>query len=353
MVILQLVLEQNLMHNSFRKSAKIALVLVYLVIAAGAIVRMTGSGMGCPDWPKCFGYYIPPTQASELEWAAKKNYKEGHVIILNESLRVAKTDFVTGTIYASENWEPYTKHEYAIFNPVKTWIEYINRLVTVLLGIPMLLMTVLSFWYFTKDRAITLWSVLTLALLGLEAILGKLVVDSNLKPTMISIHLIIALLIMLLLIYLIHRTGTENKTNVKANSIAMLFIVASIITFVQIVIGIQVRQFVDEQVILIGETEKGLWLQDPLLQFYIHRTFSIFVVVLNFFIAFRIRQFNLGFTKINWVLGILLLEILSGIIMYYFDFPFATQPLHLLLASLLFGTQFYLVLEAIQARRLF
>ena len=145
MVILQLLFEHFIMQDSFRKSAILALVLVYLVIAAGAIVRMTGSGMGCPDWPKCFGHYIPPTHASELEWAAKKNYKEGQIIILNESLRVAKSDFVTGTIYASENWEPYVKHAYAKFNPVKTWIEYINRLVTVLLGIPMLLMTVLSF----------------------------------------------------------------------------------------------------------------------------------------------------------------------------------------------------------------
>jgi heme A synthase len=42
-------------------SAQIALILVYLVIFAGAFVRLTGSGMGCPDWPKCW-VYIPPTE---------------------------------------------------------------------------------------------------------------------------------------------------------------------------------------------------------------------------------------------------------------------------------------------------
>ena len=78
------------MQNKFTKIAKISLVLVYLVIIAGAVVRMTGSGMGCPDWPKCFGHYIPPTDIRELQWQPKKEFKKGQVIILNEALWVAK-----------------------------------------------------------------------------------------------------------------------------------------------------------------------------------------------------------------------------------------------------------------------
>ena len=82
-----------MMQIQFRKVAKISLVLVYLVIIAGAVVRMTGSGMGCPDWPKCFGYFIPPTDVSELQWRPGKSYKQGQVIIKNEELRVANSDF--------------------------------------------------------------------------------------------------------------------------------------------------------------------------------------------------------------------------------------------------------------------
>ena len=85
------------MKRRFRTTAKIALVLVYLVIAAGAIVRMTGSGMGCPDWPKCFGYYIPPTEIKQLQFQPNHNYNKGVVIIMDETLKVAKSDFTSNT----------------------------------------------------------------------------------------------------------------------------------------------------------------------------------------------------------------------------------------------------------------
>ena len=83
------------MEKHFRKTAKISLILVYLVIIAGAVVRMTGSGMGCPDWPRCFGYYIPPTQASELQWQEEKEYKKGQVVI-----PVSYTHLTLPTIYS-------------------------------------------------------------------------------------------------------------------------------------------------------------------------------------------------------------------------------------------------------------
>jgi cytochrome c oxidase assembly protein subunit 15 len=120
---------------------------------------------------------------------------------------------------------------------------------------------------------------------------------------------------------------------------------------IQVVLGTQVRQFVDVQIDLVGEMGKSLWLQDPNIQFYIHRSFSIVVTLLNLFIAYRIYKLGSGHSKINWVLLLILFEIITGMAMYYLSFPFATQPVHLVLASLLFGVQFYLVLEVLKSKR--
>ncbi len=337
-------------EKNFRKTAKTALTLVYLVIVAGAVVRMTGSGMGCPDWPKCFGYYIPPTEASQLEWQPEKDYKKGQVVIINEALQVAIKDFTTPSNFEPQNWEPYTKHKYAIFNPWHTWIEFINRLLGALAGLATLVLALLSIRYWKERKKITILSWVVVIAMGFQAWLGATVVYSVLNPFKITIHMVMALLIVAMLLYLI-AICSDKKSIFKYDKLTLnLFVIALAFTLIQVVLGTQVREFVDTKIDLVGESEKGLWLQDPNIQFYIHRSFSILVTLLNLFIAYRIYKIGSGYSKINWVLLLILFEVISGMAMYYLDFPFATQPIHLVLASLLFGVQFYLVLEGYKSK---
>lgn len=339
------------MQKHFRKIAKISLVLVYLVIAAGAIVRMTGSGMGCPDWPKCFGYYIPPTNSSELQWYANKEIKKGQIIIVDEALQVSTKDFRTKTSYDKANWEAYTKHDYAKFNVAHTWIEYMNRLFGAIAGLATLVLALVSISFYRKNKKITFFSWLVVLGMGLQAWLGATVVYSVLEPVKITVHMIMALVIVALLLYIIKMTKKSVVSTKVSNNILLLMCVVLLATLIQIVLGTQVRQFVDGRIDLVGEALKNQWLVDIDWKFYVHRSFSIVVVLLNILLARSIYMHKLNYKKINWVLLLLFFEVISGIAMYYFDFPFAAQPMHLILASLLFSIQFYLVLEAISSKK--
>lgn len=339
------------MKKNFHKIAKTALVLIYLVIVAGAVVRMTGSGMGCPDWPKCFGYLIPPTERTQLEWKSEKKYEKGQVIIVNESLRVAKKDFTTGTSYKEANWEPYTKHDYSVFNAFHTWTEFINRLIGALAGLATLVMAFWSLTYWRESKKVTLLSWLVVIGMGFQAWLGAKVVYSVLQPVKITIHMVMALVLVAMVLYLISLTQKITKPVVFNKPFYTGLWIALLLTMLQVVLGTQVRQFVDDQTDLFGELAKALWLKNPTVSFYVHRSFSIAVLLLNFFLFYENRKKKLGFGKISWVLLLIFVEIFTGMAMYYIDFPFGSQPLHLVIASLLFGLQFYLVLEVIQSKK--
>jgi cytochrome c oxidase assembly protein subunit 15 len=331
------------MNNQFNLLVKISLVLIYLVIIAGAIVRMTGSGMGCPDWPKCFGYLIPPTEKSELIFSSFHDYNKGEMIILNsEKLYSATNDFKSNEAIDLNNWSLFEKHDYVVYDPLHTWVEYINRLIGALAGIPILLFTLISVYYWRDYKYLTLISILTVLGMGFQAWLGKTVVDSNLAPYKITIHMLMALVIVGLILSLIIHTKKSKSVNNKLFKNLIIFSIT--LTLIQVVLGTQVREFVDEKVKLIGY-DKANWLTDVPIKFYIHRSFSIIVLIVNFYLLYLNKKLRLGFNKVNYIILLIGVEILTGILMYYFDFPVLSQPIHLVIATIIFGLQFYILLE--------
>ncbi len=335
------------MKKHFPKIVKYCLISVYVIFLAGSIVRMTGSGMGCPDWPKCFGYLIPPITEGQLLWHPNHEYKKGVVIIKNETLFVAQSNFKTTLHFKDGNWESYKKHDYATFNVFHTWTEYINRLTSAVSGIFFLFLIFAATKFWKENKTIVYLSFTAFFLMLFEAWLGKTVVDSVLNPTIITIHMVAGLIIIAIMLKL-HHIVSDRKKHFEKNDILFTRIlwIAAIFSLIQIALGTQVRQFVDEQVKMHGFENKEMSLLIPDLKFYIHRSFTIAILIVNIWLFYRSNMTGKFLKKLNWVLILLALETFTGILMYYVDFPMGTQTAHLLFGVFLFSIQFYLILES-------
>ncbi len=148
-------------NTKYIRFTRFILVFVFVVILAGGVVRTTQSGMGCPDWPTCFGMWVPPTHAEQLPPDFEKYLKQQDI-----------------------------DHS---FNVYHTWIEYLNRLVGALLGIFILIHVIWSYRAFFKvKKSIFWWSLFLLAATGFQGWLGKKVVDANLAVVKITIHMLVA-----------------------------------------------------------------------------------------------------------------------------------------------------------------
>ena len=332
---------------SFKSFSKITIVSIFLIIVAGSLVRMTGSGMGCPDWPKCFGYLIPPTSIDQLEWGKEKEFFEGQMIIYDEQLWSANHNFVSSEVYNKENWVLYTKHDYAVFNPFHTWMEYINRLIGAVSGLLTLMMFVMSFRYWNIKRKIVFLSGMTVILMGFQAWLGATVVFSVLQPVQITIHMLMALVILALMVYLISEVPdlSSEKHIIFDKRLNQFLKIAIVLSLIQITLGTQVRQLIDEIALSLNHMQRKLWIDLVGSTFKVHRSFAISLVIINVALFFRNYKLNYRYQLVNFISALVFLEVFSGIILTYFDMLALMQPIHLIVASLLFLLQIALYFQ--------
>ena len=332
-------------------AGKIGVVCMFLIIIAGSFVRITGSGMGCPDWPKCFGYYIPPTDISTVSLEEGRAYSRGQMVIYNDTLWITNSSFQ----YTSDFWKSnsgndaplkvYPKHQYAEFNSFHTWTEYINRLLTALLGLPILVMTFLAMLYYKKsnDYWPIVYSVFAIVMILFEAWLGKMVVDKNLNTSTITLHMVGSLGILLSLLFLIRRTNEkENYTipPVLRKALSFFFV----IHLVQLLLGTQVRESVD--LLLENGIGRNILIENLPVGFKIHRSFSILIVILATMMYLQYRRLEIQPRKFKYLFVVLGFEILFGVGMAYLGIPRVLQPLHLLFSIILFALSGMLLLES-------
>lgn len=325
--------------RAFYKLSLSTLVAVYLLILVGGIVRSTGSGMGCPDWPKCFGSWVPPTSVSELPENYKQVYAEYRDKKNQRFARYLRMIGLGSTADQILN-DPSVLEE-ADFNVTKTWIEYFNRVTGVIIGFLIFAVFVYSLKFRISDRKLTVISFLAFLLVGFQGWIGSFVVSSNLTPWTVTVHMFLALVIVAMLVYLVHKSSQQI---IRINSAtAFWWLMACIaVVLVQILLGTQVREAIDGVARMVVREQ---WISAIQAEFIIHRSFSWIVLLLHIGLIFNLRKTRAlkGFqlTLILLILG----TILSGLGMAWFAVPAFLQPVHLLLATGCFGVQFLFLLK--------
>ena len=242
------------MESGFTKSylrlAWISLVFIYLVIIAGSIVRTSGSGMGCPDWPKCFDQYIPPTSENQLPPDYKEKYSAYRLKKIEKFSRFLSS--IGFEEIAEELKADKTLLVEQDFNPRKTWVEYGNRLVGFIAGNLVLILFIWTVIRYRRKRLLLILTFLNLILMGVEGWFGSIVVATNLVPWTITLHMFLALVIVGIQIKVIRIIRNKSYPFQAKPVFKYLFYFSIALTFIQIILGAQVRQEIDFMVMGYG-----------------------------------------------------------------------------------------------------
>jgi len=296
--------------NLYQKTAITTVLATLFLILVGGLVRAAGAGLGCPDWPQCFGMWIPPTSAAELP----------------------------------------AQYDASLFNPIHTWLEYINRLIGVLIGFLITLTFLFSFRYRKTDPVVTISSGIAFVLVLFQGWLGGQVVKSGLSAGMITIHMVIAMIIVNTLLFASFRAMNDRlSTLLRPRTKKMLMIVSGAILFVtlvQLVLGTQVRETVDVAKNML-KLPRESWIDTSDLLYVVHRSFSWLVVVLSAGLLYVNKKRNVPgrLVKIGYVIfGLIILQMLLGVGMERLNIPGTLQLLHLVSVSVLICIEFLFML---------
>ncbi|MGE3275035.1 MAG: heme A synthase [Vicinamibacterales bacterium] len=297
--------------SGFQRLALWTTAVTYLLILVGSLVRASGSGLGCPDWPHCFGSWVPPFSAADLP----------------------------------PGYDP------AAFNVAQTWTEYVNRLLGVSVGFLIFATTIAAWRRHRHDRRI-LWPVVAALLLtGYEGWLGGRVVAHELAPWIVTAHLVVALVIVQLLLYATTWALFAGRPHARVparTALARAGAVLVVVTLVQIGIGTQVRGGVDDA--LDHEVARPQALATVGLVDTVHRDGALVVFGVTLVVLLLVWAKHGSERPITRVAAVIVAltaaQIAVGLVLVYFSLPPPAQVAHLTLASLVLGASTVLVLQA-------
>lgn len=303
----------------YKRFVSLSVIVTYFLIFVGGLVRVSGAGLGCPDWPKCFGRWIPPTNVNQLP-----------------------AEFAPET-----------------FNFTLAWIEYINRLVGVLVGFVILITAILAIIYYRKHLSVLVPSVLAAVLVAYQGWQGSQVVASELEPIIVSVHMLLAFIIISVLVFAALRasliSSDEKVTAPYPAQSSVLIAGLWLLTILQVVLGTQVRGAIEHAIrdypLLFGrELLVKVGFVDEL-----HMGLGIVLAIGLIVFSWSILKTTgisqtVGLTTRSLIL-IGALQIILGHILLFVGLPEIVQLLHLWLSSLLIGALLVLFVSIRQSRR--
>lgn len=306
--------------NAFQKLAITTVAATIFLIFVGGLVRASGAGLGCPDWPKCFGNWIPPTSAADLP----------------------------------------TGYDASEFNVVKTWTEYVNRLVGMIIGLLIMATFFVSFRYRKTKPSVFYSSAAAFVLVLVQGWLGGQVVETGLDEWLITIHMILAVIIVNVLLYATFIASADifkiKMDSVFRRKLLWVTVILFILTLIQLVLGTQVREAIDVIKNSSFVPPRSFWLDTLGFNFLVHRSFSWLILVAGAYLLYELKKDKaegviLSLGRLNILL--ILLQIATGIGLYYLDIPPSLQIAHLVGIALMVCAQFlYLLVLGIGAEEL-
>ncbi len=160
------------MHIAFHRLATIAAIVAFCVIVLGAFVRLSDAGLGCPDWPGCYGQFSWPVEAPAVA-EANRAFPE----------RPLESE--------------------------KAWKEMVHRYLAGALVILVLALNILSWKSANRQAGLRLLSALLLVLILFQAALGMWTVTLKLWPIVVLSHLMGGLATFAMLLWLVYRSGSS------------------------------------------------------------------------------------------------------------------------------------------------
>jgi heme a synthase len=197
----------------------ILIILTFVLIVWGAMVRLTGSGLSIPEWPVINGSLLPPSADADWQEVFKTYYLEIH----------NTTDPIGPDAMSMSRFK-------TMFS-----IEYIHRAIAAIVGIIFIILLVISMIQKNRRKLIGDLMMIALFMLMVQVLLGGIVVKEELKAALVAAHLAAAYLFFALILWsylkLRFSAGINALPQPSMNKLWLFSTIAAVVLFLQIVSG--------------------------------------------------------------------------------------------------------------------